>query len=165
MLETHPFPPFVPPGAKYLLVGSFTGKPTPGYDWYYCIKTNQFWSILEAVYHTKLPTQKDKQGLFTKLRLALTDIIYQCERTRGNNLDSNLVKIVYNVPAIEKILKENKIQKIFFSSRFVEKKFKKLFPNITAQLTTLPSPSPRFTMKLTDKINRYRALLPSLPKN
>ena len=166
MLETHPFPPFVPPQTRYLLLGSFTGKPTPGYDWYYCTKTNQFWPILEAVYHTPLLTKSAKQRLFTRLRLAVTDIIYKCQRKKGNSLDSNLINIVYNTPAIQKILDNYQIKRIFFSSRFVEKNFKKLFPHVSIPFVTLPSPSPRYAaMSKSDKIKRYRELLPSLPKS
>jgi hypoxanthine-DNA glycosylase len=163
MLETHPFGNFVPKNAKYLLLGSFTGKSgDPAYDWFYCSKRNQFWSILENVYDRKLPSKKDKQGLFTKLGMAMADIIYQCERKKGNNLDSNLINIIYNIEAIEKMLQENNIEKIFFSSRFVENKFRRLFKAVKPELITLPSPSPRYAqMTLKQKVARYKEVLPS----
>jgi G:T/U-mismatch repair DNA glycosylase len=60
--ETHHFPPFAPPHARCLILGSFTGKEAvPGqlysdgsYDWYYGTRTNQFWPILESVYCVEL---------------------------------------------------------------------------------------------------------------
>ncbi len=163
MLETHPYGSFVPPKAKFLLLGSFTGKPEEGYDWFYTTKRNQLWPIVEKVYGLKLDTKKSKQQLFSKLKLAITDIIYQCERQKGTNLDTNLINIVYNIPAIKEILKKNKIEKIYFSSRYVEKKFKNLFKFVTIDLVTLPSPSSRYAaMSKSEKIVRYRQLLPKL---
>jgi hypoxanthine-DNA glycosylase len=163
MLETHPFPPFVPPNTKYLLLGSFVGRPVPGYDWYYSSKRNQFWKILEHVYHNKLGTKQSKQQLFSRLHLAVTDIIYQCERCKNNNSDINLVNIIYNISALEKILSQNQIQTIFFTSRYVGKKFTKLFPQIKIKLITLPSPSPRYAkLDLKEKVYIYRKILPVL---
>ena len=146
MLETHPFGNFVPSNAVYLILGSFTAKPTDdSYDWFYATKRNQFWPILEKVYKLKLDSKESKQQLFTRLRIAIADIIYQCERKKGNSLDSNLTNIVYNHKGIEVILATNRIKKIFFSSRFVEKKFKNVFKEIIKshpeiELITLPSP-------------------------
>lgn len=168
MLETHPFGSFVPPHARFFILGSFTGKPEAGYNWFYTSKRNQFWPILEEVYGLELDSKKTKQELFSKLKIAISDIIYQCERKKGTNLDNNLTNIVYNIPAVEKILTRHKIEKIFFSSRFVKNKFKKVFkdlvekyPNI--KLITLPSPSPRYAaMTRKEKIKRYRNLLPRL---
>src|SRR3989344_1823075 len=133
MTEKHPFGSFVPKNARYLILGSFTarqavsGNEKESYDWFYTTKRNQFWPILEGVYNRKFQNKKDKQELFTRLKIAITDIILQCERKANNNLDMNLTNIVFNTNAIYKILHENKIESIFFSSRFVEKLFKKHF--------------------------------------
>ena len=166
MLETHPFGSFVPSGAKYLMLGSFTGKiEDPSYDWFYTNKRNQFWHIFRAVYNEPLESRQSKENLFTRLGLAIADIIYQCERQKGTNLDSNLVNIVYNLEAISQILSSNPIEKIFFSSRFVENKFRKLFKDRfnSIELLTLPSPSPRYArLTLSEKIKQYHQLLPAL---
>jgi hypoxanthine-DNA glycosylase len=165
-MEKHPFGSFVPKKARYLLLGSFTGKQT--YDWFYGTKRNQFWLIIEKVYDVKLNNKLEKQVLFTKLNLAITDIILSCERKENSNLDNNLVNIAFNTQAIKKILRENKIKKIFFTSRFVEKLFLKQFKETVKQypeikLVTLPSPSPRYAkMKIEEKIKRYKALLSEL---
>ncbi len=171
MIETHPFGVFCPPNAKYLILGSFTAKKDDGddsYDWFYVTRRNQFWPILEAVYNLKLDNKKAKQDLFAKLSVAITDIIYQCERRKDNSLDSNLIKFVYNTPVIRKILRENPIKKILFSSRFVEKEFKKRFKDLieefsNIELITLPSPSPRYAaMSKEEKIRRYGQVFPKL---
>lgn len=169
MIETHPFKSFIPKNPKYLILGSFTGKITPenNYDWFYGTKRNQFWPILREVYKLKLADKNSKQKLLKKLKIAISDIIYQCERKKGTNLDNNLTNITYNTEAIRKIFKGNKIQKVFFSSRFVEKKYRQIFKDVVnkhpeVKLITLPSPSPRFAkMSLKEKIRSYARLLPN----
>lgn len=169
MIETHPFGAFVPKECKYLFLGTFTGKITePSYDWFFGTKRNQFWPMLEEVFGIELKTRISKQELFSKLKMAITDVILQCERSENTNADNNLVNIVYNIKAIEKIVKENKIQIIFFSSRMAEKLFKKNFKELILEyseinLVTLPSSSPRYA-KITkaDKIRLYKGLLPQL---
>jgi hypoxanthine-DNA glycosylase len=172
MIEVHPFGIFVPVKAKYLLLGSFIAKKPKdnSYDWYYSKKQNQFWPILEKIYNLELKNKKAKQDLFEKLGIAIADIIYQCERKYDNSLDSSLTNCVYNVPAIAKVLSENPIEKIFFTSRFVEKEFKKEFKELIDQypdieLITLPSPSPRYAaMSKAEKIKKYLEHLPGLCK-
>jgi hypoxanthine-DNA glycosylase len=176
MIETHPFDNFVPLNAKYLILGSFTGRQAvkgsavsdDSYDWYYGTRRNQFWPILEVVYGVELRDKHSKQALLRQLSIAITDIIYQCERKEGTNLDTNLINIVYNSEAIAEILESNQIEKIFFTSRFVEKRYKKVFKDLihlypSIELVPLPSPSPRYAiMSKAQKIERYKALLPTL---
>lgn len=168
MIETHPFGNFVPPNSRYLLLGSFTGKNVEGYDWFFANKRNQFWPILQEVFGLDLSTKTAKQSLFTQLNMAIADIILSCERKSNSNLDINLTNIVLNTK-VEDILEKNKIAKIFFSSRFAEKLFKKHFKNIIiklpdVELITLPSPSPRYAaISKTEKIARYKQLMPKLP--
>jgi hypoxanthine-DNA glycosylase len=168
MLEKHPYKPFVPKNAKYLILGSFPAKAEERGNWYYVNPRNQFWPILEKVYNANLTTIKSKKKLFTNLKIAITDIIYSCEREKGSNLDTNLTNITYNIKGINKILNENKIRKIFLTSRFVEKNFKKhfkkfFFKNPEVKLIYLPSPSPRYAaMNIDKKTKIYKKLLPKL---
>jgi len=50
MIEVHPFGDFVPRNTQYLLLGSFTTKPSDDYPWFYANGRNYFWPILEEVY-------------------------------------------------------------------------------------------------------------------
>ena len=167
MLEKHPFGVFVPPNTKYLLLGSFVSKPTHKYEWFYANGRNQFWPILEEVYKVPLKIKKDQQDLFTKLKMAIADIILECERVNNSNLDINLKCLVFNTKVILDILAKNKITKIFFTSRFVEKLFHKEFKDAISQypdikLITLPSPSPRYAqMTKAQKISKYKKLMPN----
>ncbi|KKR11892.1 MAG: hypothetical protein UT39_C0002G0073 [Candidatus Woesebacteria bacterium GW2011_GWA1_39_21] len=166
MLEVHPWGNFVPKNCRYLFLGSFPGKLDEGNNWFYGSKRNQFWKILEAVYGRTLSSIAEKQKLLKNIRFAMADVILSCERKKDTNLDANLTKITYNKKAITKILRTNKIKKIFFTSKFVENLFKNVFPNHlnlfpVTNLYTLPSPSPRFAkMTLEEKIRSYRKLLP-----
>lgn len=174
VIETHPFGSFVPKNARWLVLGSFTTKEAYDeqkkfdYTWFYSNGRNQFWPILESVYGVKLKSIRDKEDLFTNLRMALADIIYQCERRKNSNLDMHLTNIVYAIEDITRILASKRISKIFFTSRFVETKFRSNFKEVirrhpAIELVTLPSPSPRYAqMTLSQKIKRYNELLPSI---
>lgn len=171
MVETHPFKVFTPPKARYLFLGSFPSVRSPddiAYDWFYGGKRSQFWGILEKVYGRTLDTKKAKQELLSRLHIAITDIMYQCARKEGNSSDLNLTDIVYNKAAIKKVLQKHPIETIFFSSRFVEKEFKKHFADLIKSFPqlaycTLPSPSPRYaSMTKEKKIEKYQELLPKL---
>jgi len=175
MKETHPFGVFCPPNAKYLILGSFVGKEAmkgtaytyESYDWFYGTRVNKFWTILEDVYGVKLINKRSKQELFAKLGIAITDIIYQCDRKDNSNLDSNLINKVYNHDLFIEINAKS-LKKIFFTSKFVEKEFRKHFKEIIKHhpcisLHTLPSPSPRYALKSKEqKIKEYKELLPKL---
>lgn len=166
MIEVHPFGDFIPKKSKYLLLGSFTTKSKDDYVWFYANGRNYFWPIMEEVFGLELKTKQAQQKLFEDLNMALSDIIYSCERQNNSNLDNNLTNIVYNIDGVNNIIRNNDIDKVLFSSRFVENKFKKLFkdlikdyPNI--ELIYLPSPSPRYAaMSLQEKIDTYKKLLP-----
>lgn len=170
MVETHAFGAFVPQNSKYLILGSFTAKLTneSNYDWFYGTKRNQFWKILRNVYQLPLEELEEKKKLFSDLQLAITDIIYQCERQKGSNLDNNLINIVYHFDLIKKILEENNIETIYFSSRYVENNFKRHFKDIYSKYKnisyfTLPSPSPRYALLTLDqKTEKYKELLPKI---
>lgn len=168
MIETHPFGNFVPKKIKYLMLGSFVTKPSNPYEWFYANGRNQFWPIMAEVYGSEFNTKEKQQQLFAQLEMALADIILSCERKNNSNLDINLWNCVYNTTAIKTIIKENKVKKIFFTSRYVETLFKRNFKDIVQQyaeieLICLPSPSPRFAMLTKqEKVKRYKELLPKL---
>ena len=165
VIETHPFKPFIPKGIKYLIIGSFPGKgqtekKLSEQDWFYGAKRNTFWKIMEEVYETELKTTSAKQHLFTTLKMGIADIILKAVRTANTNSDDNLLVIEYNEKAVKQILDFNTIETVFFTSQFVYKIFKKLFPGFKSTIA-LPSPSPRYAkMSLKEKVGVYKKLLP-----
>jgi hypoxanthine-DNA glycosylase len=168
VIETHPFEAFIPKNIKCLIVGSFPGKEQTKIElnethWFYGAPRNQLWKILELVYKRELKNRKQKQRLFEEAGIGMTDVIKTCIRRQGTNLDENLEIKEYNKEVIEKILKQYQ-PKVVFTSRFVDKEFKKLFPGYT-NTDILPSPSPRyFRLRIEDKAKIYREKLPKLRK-
>lgn len=164
-IETHPFAAFVPTSASILIVGSFPGREqTQGNlhaeEWFYGARRNQFWKILSGVYQVQLNTRKDKENLLETHGIALTDIFLQVKRKNDSNLDENLEVVAYNDEAITSILQSADFKTIYFTSRFVEKHFKRMFPEVK-NTDYLPSPSPRYArLSLLDKTNYYKAKLP-----
>jgi len=164
-IETHPFEPFIPANATILIVGSFPGRDITQKileedDWFYGTKRNQFWNIISGVYNIELKNAADKKELFTVKGISIADIILKARRNATNNSDTNLEVIAYNDKAIKDILAQTSFQRIFFTSRFVEKHFLKIFPGIKNG-ECLPSPSPRYArMSLKEKIAYYKKMLP-----
>ena len=120
------------------------------------------------MYGTELRSKSAKQALFARQGIAIADIIYQCERKSGSNLDANLVNIVYNTQAITPLIDDQAIIRVYFTSRYVERKFKRAFREVLVrrldiEQIALPSPSPRYArMTMDQKIARYRELLPKI---
>jgi len=168
MIEKHPFKAFVPESSEILILGSFPGKESTQNrredDWFYGANRNQFWKIIELVYDQKLENKSQKQSLFTKARIAITDIIVSCERKDNSNSDKNLINKQYNREEIYRILKENSIKKILCTSLWVQKEFMEHFekPN-DIELFKLPTPSPiNRRLSIQDKAMEYKKQLPSL---
>lgn len=165
-VEIHPFEAFIPRGITCLIVGSFPGKEQTqqeqGEDqWFYGAPRNQLWKILEVVYGHELKTRKQKQQLFKEAGIGITDLFKSVIRIHGTNLDENLGIREYNDNVIEEIL-DTYHPAVLCTSRFVEKEFKKLFPNYK-NIDALPSPSPRyFKLSITDKAAIYKEKLPKL---
>ena len=165
MIEFHPYETFVPANASVLIVGSFPGirqtrKLNNFEEWFYSAERNQFWKIIEAVYKTSLQTINDRKQIFTEKGIAITDIILSASRRKEGNLDEDLCDVEFNKKAIRKILENPNIKKVFFTSKFVEKHFKELFPAYK-NVEYLPSPSPRYArISLKEKIEVYKDKLP-----
>lgn len=166
-IEIHPFAAFIPQKATVLIIGTFPGREQTQADteeegWFYGAKRNQFWKIISAVYNTELLTKADKQNLFIKQGIGITDILLKVRRKNKNNLDENLEIIEYNDKVIKEILRKQNIITILFTSKYVGKLFSKLFPDIK-DFEFLPSPSPRYArMTLAEKVKFYKEKLPQL---
>jgi hypoxanthine-DNA glycosylase len=165
-VEIQPHKAFIPQHIRCLVLGSFPGKDQTGSfadetKWFYGAPRNQFWKVLEIVYGKELKTKQHKQQLFEAAGIGIADIIRSCIRTKGTNLDENLEIVDYNIEAIEWVLKQWH-PKVFFTSRFVEKLFRKFFPAYE-DTDLLPSPSPRyFRLSVEEKARIYKLKLPRI---
>lgn len=182
--EQHPFPPFVPADARYLLVGTFPGrqltqKPaaerTPD-DWYYGTHKRSLWHLLEQVYHRPLPAVADKQRLLTELGLGCTDVVLSARRKQPTNRDADLVVVTFQVRELAALL-QRPLQGLYFTSQLARQWFNALAGALqqqgvsAAQLAVpqhvLPSPSPEYIRfkhgTQEGRLAAYREMLPALP--
>lgn len=50
-IERHPWPPFIPNGARYLFLGTFPPKPIRwSMDFFYPNRTNDFWRVMGIIF-------------------------------------------------------------------------------------------------------------------
>ncbi len=108
MIETHPWPPFVPNGAKILILGTFPpGVNRHAIDFYYPNPINDFWRIMGLIFYgDKMALFDDKSGVFditrikdflTERGIALNDTVRRARRLKGNASDKFL-EVVEAVP-------------------------------------------------------------------
>lgn len=107
-IESHPWPPFIPDGARILMMGTFPPQPKRwGMDFYYPNRTNDFWYMMGLIFFgdkTALlrPGTKDFDleaiiSLLTEKRIALNDTARKVRRLKGNASDKFL-EILEPVP-------------------------------------------------------------------
>jgi len=159
MIETNPFPYFLPPEADKLIIGSFPCYNGKDYgNWFYSGSgKNHFWKLLSDIFLMPAETRAQKTTLCKKHKIALTDIGYKIERLKNNCSDANLKIIEFNKPSIDACLAKG-IKKIFFTSRFVEKHFLKHYPELNIPSYVLVSPSPTAN-KHIGGLNLYKKLV------
>jgi len=101
MIETHPFPPFIPEGARVLIMGTFPPQPKRwSMEFYYPNRTNDFWKIMgllflndpNALYDPETRTYRldDIKRLLTENHIALNDTGWKIRRLKGNASDKFL---------------------------------------------------------------------------
>lgn len=107
-LERHPWPPFIPQGARVLIMGTFPPQPHRwSMDFYYPNRTNDFWPMMGLLFfddryalytpdHRQFDLAKIKH-LLTEQHIALNDTGRVVRRLRNNASDKYL-EIVEPVP-------------------------------------------------------------------
>lgn len=110
-LERHPWPPFIPQGAKVLMLGTFPpGNHRWSMDFYYPNRTNDFWKICGLLFLGNADALYNKQEkrfdvtaikrLMTERKIALNDTARAVRRLKGNASDKFL-EIVEPIPLFE----------------------------------------------------------------
>lgn len=106
--ETHPWEPFVPDGAKVLVMGTFPpGNHRWSMEFYYPNRTNDFWFMMGHIFlgdryalydrQTKLFDLEAIKSLMTEKHIALNDTARKVRRLKGNASDKYL-EILEPVP-------------------------------------------------------------------
>lgn len=114
-IERHPFPPFLPEGAKLLIMGTFPpGRHRWSMEFYYPNPINDFWRICGIIFmgdknalydpEKKIFREADCRKLMEENHIALHDTAREIRRLQGNASDKYL-EIVKPVPLFD-LLKE-----------------------------------------------------------
>ncbi|MDE6670407.1 MAG: uracil-DNA glycosylase family protein [Muribaculaceae bacterium] len=101
LLETHPWPPFIPQHAKVLIRGTFPpGSHRWSMDFYYPNRTNDFWKVMGLLFTGDIKGLYTPDGknfdlvrireLMTREGIALNDTARQVRRLKGNASDKYL---------------------------------------------------------------------------
>lgn len=110
-IETHPWPPFIPPHAKVLIMGTFPPGPHRwSMDFYYPNRTNDFWFMMGLIFlgdkdalYDRATRQFDLPAirrLLNERGIALNDSCRRIIRLKGNASDKYL-QVVEPVPLDE----------------------------------------------------------------
>ncbi len=94
--EPHPWPPFIPPNAKALIIGTFpTQVKNRNFEFFYPNGTNRFWTILSEITGISIKHKKDNEAvkerkkILEKLKIGITDmgkIVYRQNRSSSDQM-------------------------------------------------------------------------------
>lgn len=158
MIEQHPFVFFLPRIVRRLIIGSFPCFNGHDYgDWFYSGSgRNEFWRLLADVFTMPANSLREKKALCEIHGIALTDIAYRIKRKKNNCADSNLHIVEFNRIGMDACLAAQP-EAIFFTSKFVERHFLKIYPDVVSDLHVLISPSPAANRHLAS-LTEYKQL-------
>lgn len=157
------FAPIVNPNATILILGSMPGIASLTAQQYYAHPRNAFWPIMSAVFQIdlNLPYGARVKAL-QQTNVAVWDVLQQCER--AGSLDSAIQKETRYPNEFKGFFQQHdQLEMIVFNGAEAEKSFKKMvlpeFEQLDYELVRAPSTSPAYTIRLTEKINHWQALL------
>lgn len=141
------FPPVIDANATTLVLGSAPGKESLRQQKYYAHPQNLFWSIALSTREHKQVPYAEKLLLLHRKKVALWDVLKQCERP--GSLDSSIVSHTEYANNIVDLLQDYpSLNKICFNGQKAFQLFKKhiLKQHVTFladyPITILPSTSP-----------------------
>lgn len=115
MSIVHPIPPVFDERSEILILGSFPSVKSRETGFYYGHPQNRFWKTLAAVYGEKVPeTTEEKRSFLLSCRLALWDVIGECEIKGSSDASIRSVKpndltlVTGNSPVKKVVLNGNK---------------------------------------------------------
>lgn len=148
--------PFLPDGARILILGSLPSIATRKANFYYAHKTNRFYKILAGVFHQEEPqTTEERKAFLTEHKIALYDSIFECDIHASS--DSSIRNVVSSKPIIEEIKKKYPIKAVFTTGKASDAVYKKY---IGQDNIPLPSPSAaNASMNLDRLIEAYSVVL------
>lgn len=100
-IESHPFPPFLPDGARVLMLGTFPPKPNRwAMEFFYPNKTNDMWKIMGHIFYAdrfkfynaeqRTYRLQEIKAFLTEQHIALYDTANRVRRLKDNASDKFL---------------------------------------------------------------------------
>lgn len=161
----HRAPCFAPIAARRpekLILGTAPGVKSLAEQQYYAHPQNQFWRIMGMLFDMPVATYAQRVALIKKNRLALWDVLSDCER--HGSLDSNIDPDTIEVNDFERFFAQYpRITDVFFNGGTAEKEFvRRVMPQLPEEMSMrlkmkrLPSTSPAHAgMRLEKKIKEW----------
>lgn len=136
----HPIPPLFDKDSETLILGSFPSVKSREAAFFYGHPQNRFWAVVAAVCECEKPlTVKEKKKLILSNKLALWDVIAQCEIE--GSADSTITDVTANDLSV--ILENSNVKRIFVNGKTAEKYYNKYtYPKTGIKAVCLPSTSP-----------------------
>ena len=143
----HGFAPVAGPQANRLILGSMPGKASLAAARYYAHPRNLFWNLIESLLDARPGLDyEDRLALLRQHRIALWDVIAQCERASA--LDSDIIEASIVVNDFAAFFAQHpEIDRVYFNGARAEQAFRRyVLPGLPSGLrismTRLPSTSP-----------------------
>ena len=136
----HNIPPLYNKNSETLILGSFPSVKSREAEFFYGHPQNRFWRVLSGVFCCDVPqTIEEKKRLVLENRLALWDVIAECEII--GSADTSIKNVKPN--DISEIIKNSAVSRIFVNGRTAEKYYIRYIEKQLGQKAIcLPSTSP-----------------------
>ena len=136
----HPIPPLFDSESETLILGSFPSVKSREAAFFYGHPQNRFWAVVAEIFGAEKPlTVEEKKELILSNKLALWDVIAQCEIE--GSADSTITDVTANDLSI--ILENSNVKRIFVNGKTAEKYYNKYtYPKTGIKAVCLPSTSP-----------------------
>ena len=136
----HPIPPLFNQESETLILGSFPSVKSREAAFFYGHPQNRFWAVVAEIFGAEKPvTVEEKKELILSNKLALWDVIAQCEIE--GSADSTITDVTANDLSI--ILENSNVKRIFVNGKTAEKYYNKYtYPKTGIKTICLPSTSP-----------------------
>lgn len=136
------FEPFYDKNSRILILGSFPSVKSRDVNFYYGNPQNRFWKILANAYNEVVPvTIDEKKSLLSRRKIALWDIVTECE------IEGSLDSAIKNpkIADLYAVLNSADIVKILTNGTKSNELTLRCFPELSDKIVKLPSTSPANT--------------------
>lgn len=142
------FAPYYNLDSKVLILGSFPSVKSRAVDFYYGNPQNAFWRIVSTFFGERVPVSvQDKKDFLTRNKIALWDIVTECEITASRD---DTIKN-FKVANLAEVLQNSAVECILINGGTAYKIFVKHYGVTDKTVIKLPSTSPANTRRKDDE--------------